>query len=109
MPQIRLHGIESDKALAGSGQLVDTLTESLETPRDYFTIEVSNGVFIKDGEVSAGYPFVEVLWFPRSESMQDHMAKLLTEWVQGMGYPDVDVFYVELSKRAYYENGDHFG
>ncbi|WP_305857942.1 DUF1904 domain-containing protein [Balneatrix alpica] len=109
MPQLRLHGIELDKALAGSTELVDQLTAEVQCPRDYFTMEVVQGTFIQDGQVSAGYPFVEVLWFDRGQQVQDITAKVLTKWVQGMGYPNVDVFFIALQKSAYYENGEHFG
>lgn len=109
MPQIRLHGITLDKALSESKSLVDTMTESLATPRDYFTIQVMNGTFIKDGSVHEGYPFVEVLWFDRGREMQDLTAQLLTRWVHSMGYPSVDVFFIPLERRAYYENAEHFG
>ncbi|MBY4678936.1 DUF1904 domain-containing protein [Marinobacterium arenosum] len=109
MPQIRLRGVDADKARQGSTELVDQLAKLLDTPRDYFTIEVVNSTFIADGEFSAGYPFVEVLWFDRGLEAQDRCAELITRYLQQLGYADVDLWFTRLDGRNYYENGQHFG
>ncbi|MDG2739264.1 DUF1904 family protein, partial [Vibrio parahaemolyticus] len=63
-----------------------------------------------EGEVSAAYPFVEVLWFDRGQEVQDEVAKLITQQVRGIAGADIDVavIFSALSPKAYYDNGEHY-
>ncbi|NMU33992.1 DUF1904 family protein, partial [Vibrio parahaemolyticus] len=66
--------------------------------------------FFNEGEVSAAYPFVEVLWFDRGQEVQDEVAKLITQQVRGIAGADIDVavIFSALSPKAYYDNGEHY-
>ena len=109
MPQIRIRGVDQQKALVGSGELLDSLAVLLASPRADFTLELVQSTFIDNGNIREGYPFVEVLWFDRGLEKQDATAKLITDFVHELGYSSVDIWFTQLQHRNYYENGSHFG
>lgn len=77
-------------------------------PRDYFSLEVIQSVYVRDGEIVDGAPVVEVYWFDRGQEVQDKVAKIITKYINYIGYPEVDVIFFVLEESRYYENGEHF-
>lgn len=108
MPALKFKGIEVEKLCFVSKKLVDELEELLQCPRSYFTLEVAQSIFVKDGELVKGSPVVEVAWFDRGQETQDEAAKIITKYVNVMEYKEVDVIFLNLEKSRYYENGEHF-
>ena len=108
MPHIRLRGIEEKHVAALSASVVADLAKTIQTSVDNFTFELVSTKFFEKGQGVAGYPFVEVLWFPRSQEVQDAAAKLLTGEIKKLVDQDVAVIFVALPPTAYYENGVHF-
>ncbi len=108
MPQLKIRGVEVEKVCSFSKNLIDELEEIINCPRSYFTIEHMPSIFIADGNITEGYPFVEVLWFDRGQEVQDRTAVAITKAVHGAGYENVDVIFTALKENEYYENGSHF-
>ncbi|WP_055666953.1 DUF1904 domain-containing protein [Desnuesiella massiliensis] len=108
MPALKFKGIEVEKLRFASKELIDELEQLLQCPRSYFTLEVIQSIFVRDGELVKGSPVVEVAWFDRGQETQDEAAKVITKHVNAMGYKEVDVIFMNLEKNKYYENGEHF-
>lgn len=108
MPQLTFKGIRREAVMDMSKALVDELESLMETPRDYFTIEHVDSLFIKDGTQAEEYPLVYVAMFERGQELQNQAAKVITEHVQNAGYKNVDVIFTMLERSRYYENGAHF-
>ena len=108
MPQISIRGIQSKKVTSISKEMINELQGIIDCPRDYFTIEVIDSVFIMDGVITEGYPFVEVSWFDRGQEVQDKVAKSITRFIHNLGYKNVDVIFKVFEENKYYENGQHF-
>lgn len=108
MPQLIVRGMQREDVLSISRKLVDELQSTINCPREYFTIEVIGSEFIFDGAESAAYPFIQLNWFDRGQEVQDQVAETITRAVQSKGYENVDVFFVVLDEKKYYENGKHF-
>lgn len=108
MPALRLKSIDYKRVLANSKTLIDELKKLIQCPRDYFSIEVAPSSFIKDGEFVDGPPEVEVFWFDRGQEVQDKSAKIITKYINSIGYESVDVIFHTLEESRYYENGEHF-
>lgn len=108
MPILRFRAIEPKNICIISKDLIDDLQNLIQCPRDYFTLEVVQSLFIKDGDFSEGYPVVEVSWFDRGQKIQDKAAEIITEHIHSLGYADVDVIFTSLDTNKYYENGSHF-
>lgn len=108
MPILTLRAVKQEEALKFSKELIDELEGLLSCPRDYFTIELRNSTFIKDGQISEGYPIVDVSWFDRGQELQDKAAEIITKHIKEFGYETVDVIFHKLVEEAYYENGKHF-
>jgi hypothetical protein len=108
MPALKLKAINEKKALTISKELIDELQELIQCPRDYFSIEVTQSKFVMDGKFVGGFPMVDVFWFDRGQEVQDNAAKIITKYIQSVGYKSVDVIFHNLDKMKYYENGEHF-
>jgi len=108
MPQLRFHGVEKNKLTSFSKQLVDELAELIKCPRDHFVLELIQSNYIFDGGEISGYPFVEFAWFDRGLEVQDSAGKIVTEFIQNAGYPEVEVVFTVYKERNYYENGQHY-
>ncbi len=108
MPMLKFNGVEAKKLCVISKELVDELESLLQCPRDYFTLEVVQRLYIKDGEFVGVSPRVEVDWFERGQEIQDKAAKTITKHINSIDYPNVDVIFTALEKENYYENGEHF-
>ncbi len=108
MPQLIIKGLEQDKVKQISKPLVDELQQIIGCPRDYFTLEVVNSVFIMDGAERQITPFVQVNWFDRGQAVQDQVAAAICRHLQQAGCPQVETFFVVLEENRYYENQNHY-
>ncbi|MDW5298885.1 MAG: DUF1904 family protein [Sedimentibacter sp.] len=108
MPALKLKSIDAKKALAISKDLIDELQELIQCPRDYFSMELVQSSFIFDGEFVEGPPAVDLFWFDRGQEVQDKTAKIITKYINSIGYESVDVIFHSLEESKYYENGKHF-
>ena len=108
MPQIKVRGISPEKLCELSKDLIDELVEVVECPRDYFELEYIQSIAIREGNIEAAYPFIEVAWFDRGQEVQDDVAKIITKHVLSLGIPSLDLAFTTFEKRNYYENGVHF-
>lgn len=108
MPQIKIRGVDTKKICSISKDMIDELEKLVGCPRDYFTIECISSTFIKDDEISDGYPLIEVVWFDRGQEVQDKVAESITKFILKSGYKNADVFFTVLKESSYYENGKHF-
>lgn len=93
MPQIKFRGIEVEQVKGISKELLQELQRVIEYPPDDLTFECISSVYIANGDITAGYPFVEVAWFDRGQQVQDDVAKIITRFVQQTGQPSVDVIF----------------
>lgn len=108
MPALKFKSIAAEKIRIISKKLIDELEELLKCPRSYFSLEISQSIYVKDGDFAPGNPVVEVAWFDREQELQDKAAKIITRYVNSIGINEVDVIFIELNKNRYYENGEHF-
>lgn len=108
MPILKFSAIKASDIKTISNELVDELQTLTGSPREYFTLEVISSVYIKDGAEVTGPPIVDVCWFDRGQETQDEAARIVTRYVQSVGYPDVDVIFTIFREESYYENGKHF-
>lgn len=109
MPHIRIRAVKKDHVCQLSQSLAPELAQVMNTAEDNFTFEFIATEFFSQGQPSASYPFVEVLWFARSQEVQDASARIITAKVKALtGVEDVVVVFQVLEKSSYYENGQHF-
>jgi hypothetical protein len=109
MPHIRMRAISAEHVATLSSSLVPDLAQIIQTPVDNFTFELIETRFFEKGSLTKAYPFVEVLWFARSQEVQDACARLITDKVKALvPENDVAVVFTVVNATAYYENGSHF-
>jgi hypothetical protein len=109
MPHLRFRALDKKHVEKLSQSLVKDLAQIMATGEDNFSFEVIETQFFQNGKPISGDPFVEVLWFSRSQEIQDQSAKKITKGIQGFGpFPFVTVVFTALSEASYYENGVHF-
>ncbi len=109
MPMLKISGASKEQIRQLSATLIDELVVITGSPKDYFTLELSQNAFFVDGkEIEAPLAQVEILMFERPQAEMDKIAQAVTKGLNQLGVENVDVFFVFLQTRAYYENGQHF-
>ena len=108
MPELKIKGVEIKEVCSISKELVDELQKLIQCPRSYFTLECVNSTFVLDGECVSTHPTIEVSWFDRGQELQDKTAKVITKYINYLGYKEADIIFNLLEKKRYYENGEHF-
>lgn len=109
MPQLQFHGIDAHAIQHCSTQLVDDLCQAMDTTPDNFLLEVIQSTQILSGEVVTPFPFVDVRWFERGQSVRDQSAAVIAKHLNMAGYNPVEIIFTALEPYAYYENATHFG
>lgn len=107
MPMIKIRGIEKQEVIKESEKLIDELVQVIECPRDYFTIELIQNLFIMDGKEVESPSIIEIGWFDRGQEIQDKVAKIITKHFK-KDRETLDVVFTKLESKCYYENGEHF-
>lgn len=109
MPHIRFRGMKREEVQELSIELLNELVKLINVPREHFTLELEETTFFHDGERDKNaYPFVNVEWFDRGTETMQATAEIITNAIKSYNYPDVGVYFRNLSKERYYENGEHF-
>ncbi|MBN1971213.1 MAG: DUF1904 family protein [Candidatus Delongbacteria bacterium] len=122
MPHITFKGISVEDVRELSTKLIDDMSYFLETPRDYFTLEVIENTFIYDGKIGLNkYPIIYVEWFDRGQDAKDNCARIITTLVKRQiekstihhqtNISDencISVIFKSLQKDSYYDNGEHY-
>lgn len=109
MPHIRFRGMKREEVQDMSTELLNELVKLINVPRDHFTLELEETTFFYDGETDKNaYPFVNVEWFDRGMETMQATANIITNAVKAYQYNDVGVYFRNLRKEHYYENGEHF-
>ncbi|MHC6526475.1 MULTISPECIES: DUF1904 domain-containing protein [unclassified Vibrio] len=110
MPHLRFRAVEPQTVQTLSNTLLDELQPLMACPREDFTFEYIYSTFYYESEVTAAYPFVEVLWFDRGQEVQDQVAQIITQQVRAIMGEDVDVavIFSALKPNEYYDNAQHY-
>lgn len=109
MPHLRFRGISEGQLTAISSELVDELAEIITSAKDNFTFELVGSTFIYGGQRVTPDPLVEVLWFARSQAVQDRTAEAITRLLRSSGESrEIDIAFIALTPSAYYSNGNHY-
>lgn len=108
MPRLTTYALDVQLVQELSKSLIPEIASLLECPTDYVTLQANQDVFIRDGKAVKAYPFVEICLFEREQEKEDELAHLVTRIFKQQGVPAVDIYLTHLSRRRYYENGEHF-
>ncbi len=108
MPRFAFHAIPLALVKAASLPLADDLQALLGGPREELVFHVPTDHYVLDESLVAGPAFVEVAWFDRGLEVQDQVARMLTDHLHRVGVPSVDVCFLPLARRGYYEDGRPF-
>lgn len=109
MPHLKFKGIKLDELKEISAKLITDLVRITETPKDQFTFELIESTFVFDGVIGENkYPFVNVDWFYRGHEIMEEAAEKITGYIKEYDYTDVRIYFTNLIKENYFENGKHF-
>ncbi|WP_394139919.1 DUF1904 family protein [Cytobacillus oceanisediminis] len=108
MPHLFIRGITVDQTKEISVPLVKELAELCACGEENFTLEVVQSTFVFNQNEVPAYPFIEVKWFDRGKGVQNQFAKVVTNHVQSLGVPEVEVAFTAFLETDYYLNGKSF-
>lgn len=102
VPKFNFKAVEVEDVRAISAGLLDEIEQLLQVPRANLFIEVTQSVFVRDGEVERGIPVVEVEWLPRNKDLQDKAADIIAKHLGATGYDQADVIFTLLDQERFY-------
>lgn len=109
MPHIKFRGMKREEVQELSIELLNELVKLIDIPREHFTLELEESTFFHDGQLDKNaYPFVNVEWFDRGIVTMQATAEIITNAIKTYNYNDVGIYFKNLQKEHYYENGKHF-
>ncbi len=108
MPRFAFHALPLATVQAASVPMADDLQALLGCPREELVFTVPTAHVVLDEAIVNGPPFVEVAWFDRGIDTQDAVARILTDRLREAGCPSVDICFLPLARRSYYEDGKPF-
>ncbi|MBP1157400.1 MULTISPECIES: DUF1904 family protein [unclassified Paenibacillus] len=106
MPHIIVRGVPVEQMCLISKTLVEDLAVVCECGTDNFMIECIHTTSVFDGEIVESYPFIEVAWFERGQSIRDRVAQTITMHVRSLGIPEVEIAFIAYREDSYYINGE---
>ncbi len=120
MPNIKATGFTALEVQKISKLSTEKLAKAVGCPLDWITFiaeTTEKEVMFSNGEVVRDTVFLQVEWFDRGQEMKDLVAKILTDVIMELsrcdraeneGIETIDIFFVDMEKTNYYENGTHF-
>ena len=108
MPQIVIKGMKEEDVAAISGPLTARLSQIVEAPEDWFSVEFLPTRFYFGGVLTAHDPLIQVWWFDRGQQVQDAVARAIDQLVRERGYEQIEISFHPLETKNYYENGEHY-
>ena len=108
MPRLTTYALDLDIVQKISTDLIKETATLIGCPDEYVTLQVNQDVFLRAGQIVKGDPYIEVCMFEREQEKEDQLALLLTDLFKRYGIAGVDIYLTHLSRRRYYENGEHF-
>ncbi|OXM82392.1 DUF1904 family protein [Paenibacillus rigui] len=109
MPHLVCRGLSVEQVRTISKPLLEELAVICECDTSNFMLECLTVTSVFDGDVVNTYPFIEVGWFDRGQSIRDLVAKAITEHCLASGVPEVEVAFRTYREDSYYTNGQHYG
>lgn len=104
MPHLRFRGFDESALAARAPALPPELAAIIGCPADWITLECVATRFL----AGPAAPMIEVLWFPRENSVRDALARALREAALAWGGPAPAIVFIPLAKADYYEDGKNF-
>ncbi|MFS0727448.1 DUF1904 family protein [Paenibacillus sp. 1P07SE] len=106
MPHLVIRGVAAELLQETAPRLVRRLAELCQCGEDNFTVHVLHTTAVWGGTPSEPpFAFVEVGWFERGSAVRDRFAGLITDCLQSLGIPEVEVVFVAYREEDYYING----
>ena len=109
MPHLSFRGVTVEAVAAISSRLVEELAGLCECPPDHLMLEVLHTTAVSEGAVAPSFPFVEVAWFDRGESVRDRFAAALDRHLRSIGILEAEVAFRSYDPSEYYANGERLG
>ncbi len=108
MPRFTTYGLDIFSVQKFSSELIKESAALFACPSEYVTLQVNQDLFVSEGKVVKGDPFIEICLFEREQEKEDELALLVTKLLKCYDISSVDIYLTHLSRRRYYENGEHF-
>lgn len=108
MPQVTFKGIKINELCFISKDLKDNLEKIIGCERRHIKFDLVQAINIDNGTVIEAFPKAEMVWFPRSQEMQDAVGQEITKVLTNLGYKHVQVTFNVFKPQNFYENGTHY-
>jgi hypothetical protein len=97
--------MEASQVAEMSTELTKTLCSALDYPESSWVIELNQTSFFSKGSQIESTPFIEVLWKPRTQDVQDTCAKVITEAVRKIAHSSCFILFQPAGAGSFYKDG----
>ncbi|QMV41143.1 DUF1904 family protein [Cohnella cholangitidis] len=105
MPHLLIRGLAPEQVRAISQPLVAELAKLFQCPADHILLECLHTTACFEGEFVPSYPFIEVNWFERGQSVRDLSAECIDKHVRSLGIAELEIAFRIYEADSYYANG----
>lgn len=105
MPHLTFRGFTDNQVQKASEILIPDLAKLLDCPEDYFMFDALSVKSFYKGQEAVTFPYINIAWFERGKTPRDAMAQLITQAMNALGVPELEIGYTVLTEAGYYING----
>jgi Domain of unknown function (DUF1904). len=109
MPNLLFRGVEADKLRRIGEPLAAELADICGCGADNFTMDVMLTATVYGGLDGRSYPFVEIGWFERGQSVRDRVAEAVAGQLRSIGVEECEMVFRAYREDHYYINGKPCG
>lgn len=103
MPQIIVKGVSASRMEKLASPIIETVSRLVECPEDWVTVELCKSKFFTKEGLTEQYPIIQIWWYERPQTVQDQVAKELSEHFLKEGFSLVQISFHLFDKKDYYE------
>lgn len=100
MPYLRFKGFDEGFLQEKAPLFVDEFARIAKVPREKVKIELLQVI-----QITATPQSLEIFMFPREQRTHDVIAETMDALLNHFGMPDVHIFFIPLTPRLYYKEG----
>lgn len=108
MPRVTIHGVSFQAAKSLGMAIKKNLVSCDEIKPEHVQVQFLQTIALTHVEEEEWLPMIDILWFGRSQEVQDKVAEMLTQLFWKMGFENLQVTFQTIAENCFYENGQHY-
>lgn len=108
MPHIKFHNFTEDEVVTIFENTVTKLSKAIDSPVDWFQYINLNSKITIETTTDTKVCYVIVDWFKRADAVKKEVVDILDQEIRKHGFSEVVIYFNDLEKTNYFEDGSSF-